>query len=191
MPSYVPLFRKGKSFSTVLVCQIDWLFRLKCQPSLRAARPAGLIRLMDGQSDIQVVGEAANGREAIERVRQLKPDVVVMDVSMPEMDGIEATRRIKRVNRQIKILMLTTHDKEELVLRCLDAGVSAHMLRDVPPSQLIIALKTISEVGHYHSPDPPPKIVSPPIPRSLRQAREPVTLGRFAIMCTAIGAPSS
>ena len=74
----------------------------------------GLIRLVNGQPLIQVVGEAANGREAIERVRQLRPDVVLMDVSMPEMDGIEATRRIKVEWPGVRVIGLSMHDDEHI-----------------------------------------------------------------------------
>ena len=82
----------------------------------------GLIRLMAGQPNIQVVGEAANGREAIERVRQLKPDVVVMDVSMPEMDGIEATRRIKAEFPDVRVIGLSMYEEEQFANSMRQAG---------------------------------------------------------------------
>jgi len=144
----------------VLICDDYPLFR------------EGIKAVLRKEPSIEVVGEAKNGREGVEMILQLAPDVVILDISLPEINGIEATRRIKRANRQIKVLMLTTHDEEELVLRCLDAGASAHVLRDVPPSQLIVALKTIGEVGKYRSPDLLQKIVAQPVPRSLGQASE-------------------
>ena len=144
----------------VLICDDYPLFR------------EGIKAVLRKEPSIEVVGEAKNGREGVEMSLQLAPDIVILDISLPEINGIEATRRIKRANRQIKVLMLTTHDEEELVLRCLDAGASAHVQRDVPPSQLIVALKTIGEVGKYRGPDPLQKIVSQPVPRSLGQASE-------------------
>ena len=144
----------------VLICDDFPLFR------------EGIKAVLREEPSIQVVGEAKNGREGVEMSLRLAPDVVILDISLPEISGIEATRRIKRANKRIKILMLTTHDEEELVLRCLDAGASAHVLKDVPPSQLIVALKTISEDGHSCIRGSLSKTVSQPVPRSLKQAYE-------------------
>ena len=141
----------------VLICDDFPLFR------------EGIKAVLREEPSIEVVGEAKNGREGVEMSLRLAPDVVILDISLPEISGIEATRRIKRANKRIKILMLTTHDEEELVLRCLDAGASAHVLKDVPPSQLIIALKTIDEVGKHRIHRSLSKIASQPVPLSLKQ----------------------
>ena len=132
----------------------------------------GIKAVLCKEPSIEVVGEAKNGREGVEMSLNLAPDVVILDISLPEISGLEATRRIKQANGQIKILMMTTHDEEELVLRCLDAGASAHVLKDVPPSQLIVALKTIEEGREYQSPDPLRKSGSPFDHRPRRQASE-------------------
>jgi len=142
----------------VLICDDFPLFR------------EGIKAVLREEPSIEVVGEAKNGREGVEMSLRLAPDVVILDISLPEISGLEATRRIKRANARIQILMLTTHDEEELVLRCLDAGASAHVLKDVPPSQLIVALKTIGEADKHRVPCSLPKIVSPPVPRSLKPA---------------------
>jgi two-component system, NarL family, response regulator NreC len=149
-----------KKRTRVLICNDYPLFR------------EGIKAVLRKEPSIEVVGEAKNGREGVEMSLQLSPDVVILDISLPEISGLDAARRIKQANGEIKILMLTTHDEEELVLRCLDAGASAHVLKDIPPSQLIIALKTIDRMGKYRSPGNPLKIMPPPILRSLRTASE-------------------
>ena len=97
----------------------------------------GLIRLMSGQSDIHVVGEAANGREAIDRVRQLHPDVVVMDVSMPEMNGIEATRCIKAEFPKVRVIGLSMHDEEHIIRSMSEAGAEAFVSKTVASAELL------------------------------------------------------
>jgi two-component system response regulator NreC len=146
-----------KRRTRVLICDDHPLFR------------EGIKAVLREEPSIEVVGEAKNGREGVEMSLQLAPDVVILDISLPEISGIEATRRIKQANGQIKILMLTAHDEEELVLRCLDAGASAHVLKNVPPSQLLIALKTIDEGGEYPSPGPKGKIAAQSFHRSRGQ----------------------
>jgi PAS domain S-box-containing protein len=100
----------------------------------------GLTNLMKAQADIQVIGEAANGREAIERVRQLKPDLVFMDVSMPEMDGIEATRRIKAEQPMVRIVGLSVHEDEHFASAMREAGAEAFMSKTASFSQMLKAI---------------------------------------------------
>ncbi len=139
-----------KKRTRVLICEDYPLFR------------EGIKAVLRKDPSIEVVGEAKNGREGVEMSLNLDPEVVILDISLPEISGLEATRRIKRANKRIKILILTTHDEQELVLRCLDAGASAHMLKDVPPAQLIIALKAIARESIYLDPDLPKNAFPPP-----------------------------
>jgi len=106
----------------------------------------GLIGLVAGQPDIEVVGEAANGREALELTRQLRPDVVVMDISMPEMDGIEATRRIKTELPDVRVVGLSMHDDEQFAVSMRQAGADAFVSKTVSPAEL---LKVIYGIAHH------------------------------------------
>jgi DNA-binding NarL/FixJ family response regulator len=105
----------------------------------------GFRMILEAESDIEVVGEAADGREAIDETRRLLPDVVLMDVRMPELDGIEATRRLlERDGVDTKVVMLTTFDMDEYVYEALQAGASGFMLKDVPPEQLITGIRSVA-----------------------------------------------
>jgi DNA-binding NarL/FixJ family response regulator len=108
---------------------------------------AGFRMILDAETEIQVVGEATDGREAIEQARALRPDVVLMDIRMPELDGLEATRRILAAvdgDGGPKILMLTTFDLDEYVYEALRAGASGFLLKDTPPEQLVEAIMIVS-----------------------------------------------
>jgi DNA-binding NarL/FixJ family response regulator len=107
---------------------------------------AGFRALVDSEPDLQVVGEASTGEEAVAVVRQTKPDVVMMDVRMPAMDGLEATRRILGPANGLsaRILMLTTFDLDEYVFEAIRAGASGFLLKDTPPSELLSAIRVIA-----------------------------------------------
>jgi DNA-binding NarL/FixJ family response regulator len=105
---------------------------------------AGLRMLLSGEADIEVVAEAANGREAVEKAGRTGVDVVLMDIRMPEMDGLEATRRILEGDGSAKVLVLTTFDLDEYVYEALRAGASGFVLKDDPPEQLLAAVRTIA-----------------------------------------------
>ncbi len=107
----------------------------------------GLIKLIAGQPDIQVVGEAANGREAVDLVRRLKPDVVVMDVSMPEMDGIEATRRIKEESPNVRVIGLSMYEDEQISRRMRLAGAEAFVSKTASSAELLKTIYTVSLRG--------------------------------------------
>jgi DNA-binding NarL/FixJ family response regulator len=105
---------------------------------------AGFRLLLGGEADIEVVAEASNGLDAVAHAARLRPDVVLMDIRMPEMDGLEATRRILAADPDAKVLILTTFDLDEYVFEALHAGASGFVLKDDPPEQLIGAVRTVA-----------------------------------------------
>lgn len=98
---------------------------------------SGLSRLLQEDPRIEVLGQASDGIEAVRMARQLKPDVVLMDVKMPNLDGIEATRQIVTENREVKVLMLTTFDTDNEVVKALSAGANGYVLKDSTPSGIV------------------------------------------------------
>ncbi len=105
---------------------------------------AGFRMILETEADITVVGEAGDGREAIELVERSSPDVVLMDVRMPQMDGIEATRRIAASASSARVLILTTFDLDDYVYSALRAGASGFLLKDAPAEQLVNAVRVIA-----------------------------------------------
>ena len=112
----------------------------------------GLRMLVNAQADMEVVGEADNGRMAITVVRQLEPDVVVMDVSMPELNGLEATQRLKRLCPGIKILVLTRHADDGYLQRMLQAGASGYVLKRSASEELVRAIRYVVAGKTYLDP---------------------------------------
>ena len=104
---------------------------------------AGFRMLLSGEADIEVVAEASNGLEAIDKAERFHPTVILMDIRMPELDGLEATRRILASDNGARILILTTFDLDEYVYEALQAGASGFVLKDDPPEQLIAAIRTV------------------------------------------------
>ena len=113
---------------------------------------AGLRMMLNAQPDMDVVGEAQDGRHAISETQRLQPDVVLMDVTMPDMNGIEATREIKKLLPETKILVLTMHENDEYVFQALRAGASGYMLKEAADTDLISALRVIQSGQFYLSP---------------------------------------
>jgi DNA-binding NarL/FixJ family response regulator len=113
---------------------------------------AGFRMILRAEPDIEVVGEASDGREAVEQARQLQPDVVLMDIRMPEVDGIDATRRVTALDPPPRVLVLTTFDLDEYVYESLRAGASAFLLKDAPEQQLIAAVRVVADGGSLFSP---------------------------------------
>src|SRR5687767_7019659 len=105
---------------------------------------AGFRMLLSGEPDIEVVAEASNGIEAVEKAARFQPTVVLMDIRMPELDGLEATRRILAADDTARILILTTFDLDEYVYEALRAGASGFVLKDDPPEQLLAAIRTVA-----------------------------------------------
>jgi DNA-binding NarL/FixJ family response regulator len=105
---------------------------------------AGFRMLLAGEPDIEVVAEASNGLEAVEKAARFRPTVVLMDIRMPELDGLQATRRILAADGAPRILILTTFDLDEYVYEALRAGASGFVLKDDPPEQLIAAVRIVA-----------------------------------------------
>ena len=137
---------------------------------------AGFRMLLSGEEDIEVVAEASNGLEAIEKAARYDPTVILMDIRMPELDGLEATRRILASDPGARILILTTFDLDEYVYEALRAGASGFVLKDEPPEQLIAAIRTVAAGEALLSPSVTKRVIAqfsrishPPPPRELEE----------------------
>jgi DNA-binding NarL/FixJ family response regulator len=112
----------------------------------------GIRSLLERQGGITVVGEASNGREALDRVGELQPDIVLMDVAMPIMDGLEATRRVKEVYPDVRVLILTQHDSQEYVAPLLQSGASGYVLKRSGGREVVTAIRQVYEEGAFLEP---------------------------------------
>ncbi len=112
----------------------------------------GIRALLEDQADMLVVGEAADGRRAVELACELTPDIVVMDIGMPLLNGLEATRQIKHNCPQVAVLVLTMHDNEEYVSQVLEAGASGYVLKRAASSELVTAIRAVAAGQSYLSP---------------------------------------
>ncbi len=119
----------------------------------------GLRSLLSSSSDFEVVGEAEDGREAIRCVEKLKPDLILTDLSMPRMNGMEAIREIKKQSPKTKILVLTVHKTEEYILATLKAGADGYLLKDSTHTELMMAVKSVMSGRHYISPGVSEKVI--------------------------------
>jgi DNA-binding NarL/FixJ family response regulator len=104
----------------------------------------GFRMVIESQPDLTIVGEAANGRRAVQAVAELSPDIVLMDVRMPELDGIEATRQIVAGTSSARVIILTTFDLDEYAYAALRAGASGFLLKDAPPPELLAAIRAVA-----------------------------------------------
>ena len=105
---------------------------------------AGFRKLLESAPDVEVVGEAADGREAVDQARRLRPTLVLMDIRMPRLDGIKATRRLTADRDRTRVLILTTFDLDDYVYEALRAGASGFMLKDAPPEELLAAVEIVA-----------------------------------------------
>ncbi|MCD2467006.1 response regulator transcription factor [Streptomyces sp. MBT42] len=131
--------------------------------------------LLDSAPDMEVVGQAANGREAVELARSSRADLVVMDVRMPELDGIGATRLIAADEdlAGVKVLVLTTYDTDEHVMEALRAGASGFVVKDILPAELLTAIRTVAAGEALLSPGPTSRLIA----RALAAPQPPATGG--------------
>ena len=113
---------------------------------------AGLKMMLNAQPDMEVIGEAHDGRQALHEALRLHPDVILMDITMPDMNGIEATRQVKKQLPEVKVLILTMHENDEYVFQALRAGASGYMLKEAADTDLINALHVIQSGNFYLSP---------------------------------------
>ena len=125
----------------------------------------GLVRtgfrmILGAEDDLAVVGEASDGLEAVELVVRLQPDVVLMDIRMPGIDGIEATRRAVGLRPQVRVVVLTTFDLDEYVYAALRAGASAFLLKDAKESQLLAAIRVVADGGSLFAPTVTTRLIS-------------------------------
>src|SRR6478735_11790537 len=131
---------RRKQGGTVVDQRLIRVLLVDDQPLLRM----GFRLILEGEDDLCIVGEASNGAEAVRHVRELAPDVVLMDVRMPVLDGIEATRVIAASGSDAKIIILTTFDLDEYAFAALRAGASAFLLKDVAPAELVSAVRVVA-----------------------------------------------
>jgi len=134
---------------------------------------AGFRMILEAEPDFEVVGEAADGREAVDDVQRLRPDVVLMDVRMPGVDGIAATRRLLDRNTAAKVLMLTTFDMDEYVYEALRAGASGFLLKDVPPEQLVAGIRAVASGDALLAPSVTRRMIEEYVRRPPDAARTP------------------
>jgi two-component system response regulator NreC len=120
----------------------------------------GIKAMLRNEVSLEIVGEARDGRQAVELAKELKPDLLLMDVSMPDMNGFDATRRVREFDPAAKVLILTMHDEEELVARCLEAGAAGYIMKDAPASQLLYAIEMVQKGERYLSPGVLKKVVA-------------------------------
>jgi DNA-binding NarL/FixJ family response regulator len=120
---------------------------------------AGFRRILETEPDIEVVGEAADGAEALEIVRWRHPDVVLMDIQMPTMDGLEATRRVLATPDPPRVIILTTFDLDEYVFEALRAGASGFLIKNAPPEDLVAAIRSVVAGGALLSPSVTARVI--------------------------------
>jgi len=112
----------------------------------------GIKKLLEEEKDLQVVGEAKDGRDAVKKTQELKPDVVLMDVAMADLNGLQATRQIKKTVPDTKVLMVTMHKNEEYVLQSFQAGASAYVLKEGAVEELVAAIRSVHHEKSFLSP---------------------------------------
>jgi|SRR5690348_4492915 len=112
----------------------------------------GLRALLEAEEDMSVVGEAENGRQAVQMVKRLQPDVVVMDIAMPSLNGLEATRQISRDNPKSKVLILSSHSDDEYVQQLTDAGASGYLVKQTAAQDLVAAIREARKGNAFFSP---------------------------------------
>ena len=132
----------------------------------------GLVTLLKYQKDFSIIGEAANGEDAVRKTIELKPDVVIMDLSMPVLDGVEASRQIRAAQPAARILILTTFGTSVDVARAVKAGASGALVKDSDDDDLLAAIRTVASGGSVFSPEIAAVMNEPPPPELTNRQRE-------------------
>ena len=112
----------------------------------------GIGTVVGAQPDMEIVGEASNGAEAVEQIRERRPDVVLMDIGMPGLSSFEAARQISKLRPATKVMFLTMYDDEDYLMECMQVGGSGYMLKDSPAPQLLRAIREVHQGGSFLSP---------------------------------------
>jgi DNA-binding NarL/FixJ family response regulator len=135
----------------------------------------GIASLLELEDTVEVVDMAANGKEAVKKALELKPDIILMDIRMPELNGVEATAQIKQASPACQVIMLTTFDDEEFVVQSLLAGACGYLMKDIPPKDLVQAIK-LAHAGIYQlAPDVAGKLVGSLQKREVAALQKPET----------------
>ena len=113
----------------------------------------GIRALLESETDLVVIGEVSNGQEAVAMVEKLSPDLLIIDIRMPVMNGIEAVEALSNSNSQVKSIILSMHDSEEYILKSISAGANGYLLKDTDKTEFIKAIHTVREGGKYFSGD--------------------------------------
>ena len=111
----------------------------------------GVRRLLESESDCEVVGESPDAGDAVEKARELRPDIVLMDIGMPGLSSFEAARHIRKTRPETKVLFLTMYEDEDYLVQCLEVGASGYVLKDTPAQQLVTAVRDVYKGGKYLS----------------------------------------
>jgi DNA-binding NarL/FixJ family response regulator len=139
----------------------------------------GFRMILEAQKDMEVVGEADDGHEAVAQARELRPDVVLMDIRMPELDGLEATRRLMSDGDDIRVLILTTFDLDEYVYEAMKTGASGFLLKDVPPERLAEAVRVVAAGDALLAPAITRRLIEGFVRRPAPGTRTPTELSRL------------
>ncbi len=131
----------------------------------------GLAAVLEQEEDLKVVGQAGNGLEAVALARELRPDIILMDLQMPEMDGVEAIQRIKEETPDIGIIILTTYDADDYIFRGIEAGARGYLLKDSPPGEVLNAIRAVHKGESLIQ----PRVASRLLDRFSQLARAPDT----------------
>lgn len=136
----------------------------------------GIRSLLSSQGDFEVIGETSDGPETLKETFKLKPDVVLMDIGMPNLNGFEATRQIKKKLPEVKVLVLTMYQDDEYVLQALQSGASGYVLKDVAVEELVSAIRAVNNDQYYLSPSISRTVIDAYLRKTEKGEREPSDL---------------